>query len=110
MIQELKNFGENNFSYGMELVILKVDNLEEVLKSENYFLNPSAQWDYKEEGQVFAVKGTAEQYASLYKSQKEAQIAKKMCEMFGYNTIDVNPDYYDGYRQCLVDNYKDWWE
>lgn len=107
------NFGENNYSHGMEL-ITSTDRVEEIVKKvrlqepgfENVWFNPSAPCNSFE---FFGVLGTEEQYKKFYEEQKASQIAKKMIEVFGWNNWP-DKEITDRYETKLLANYKDWWE
>lgn len=107
---DFTSFGSNNYSCGMEMITAWNYSglVEKVLKGEypGVYLNPSAICN--EDG-FYGVYGTPEQYKEFYKSQKEAQIAKKMLEHFGFNS-SVSIEEWNSYEKELRTNYKDWWE
>lgn len=110
---EFCNFGDNNLTNEMEL-ISSSDRPQEIFEKvklqepgfENIWFNPSAPCTKSE---FFGLMGTEEQYAKVYKEQKEAAISKKMVEKFGWGNW---PDkaITDAYEEELRSNYKDWWE
>jgi hypothetical protein len=109
------NFGENNYSYGMELVSVGTNSSKEsenltkrVLNGEfpGVHLNPSAPYF---DDEFFAVFGTEEQYKKFYAKQKESQISKKMIDKFGWG-LWPSPKVTNAYKEELLKNYKDWWE
>lgn len=109
---EFNNFGSNNYSDGMELISCTnppKDLIQRVLDNEFHgiYLNPSAPCS---DFEFFGLFGTKEQYQKAYKNQKEAKIAKAMCEKFGYSNWNVDPLVPARYERDLRDNYKDWWE
>lgn len=109
---EFNNFGSNNYSNGMEL-ITSTDRPSEIIEKvkfqepgfENIWLNPSAPCT---EFEFFGLLGTEEQYRQVYQNQKNAQIAGKMIDKFGWNDW---PSYEitEAYENELLANYKDWW-
>jgi hypothetical protein len=107
---EFCNFGPNNLSCGMSLISLypTPENLvQRVLDGEfpGVYLNPSARCD----SEFYGVFGTAEQYKEFHKRQKNAQIASRVVDKFGFD-LDVPKDVWQAYEQGLRDTYKDWWE
>ena len=110
---EFCNFGENNYSHGMEL-ITSTDRPTEILEKvklqepgfENIWFNPSAPCN---DFEFFGVLGTEEQYKEFYEEQKASQISKKMIEAFGWNNWP-DKEITDRYEMKLLTNYKDWWE
>lgn len=113
---EFNNFGENNYSNGMQLItttrsqmnIPMASLIEQVLRGEfrGVYLNPSAPCNIEE---FFGVLGTKEQYEEFYQSQRESQISKKMIEKFGWNNWP-DKEITEKYEDELRRNYKDWWE
>lgn len=101
------DFGSNNYSNGMHLITTGAAiTTEQVLDGEfpGVYLNPSAPWN---ELDHFCVLGTPEQYAEFYKTQREAQISKRLCEQGGLGL----PIYeYRELRDQIESEYKDWWE
>lgn len=105
------NFGENNYSNGMQL-ITSTDRPTEILEKvklqepgfECVWFNPSAPCN---DFEFFGVLGTEEQYKEFYQSQKEAQIGKAMVNKFGFGCW---PNEAIEYEKELRKNYKDWWE
>ena len=110
---KFNNFGSNNYSDEMELITSTDRPLEIVEKVkrkepgfENIWLNPSAPCSASE---FFGLLGTEEQYKQVYRSQKEAQISKKMVDKFGWNDWPSR-EITEAYEDELLANYKDWWE
>ena len=100
------NFGENNYSCGMELIATSADiTPQQVLSGEfpGVHLNPSAPWTEE----AFCVLGTEEQYAEFYETQREAQISKRLCEQGG---LELPIHEYRELRDQIESEYKDWWE
>ena len=110
---EFNNFGSNIYTYRMKL-IASTDRPSEIVEKvkrkepgfENIWLNPSAPCSISE---FFGFLGTEEQYKQVYRSQKEAQIADKMIDKFGWNDWPSR-EITEAYRAELLANYKDWWE
>lgn len=110
---EFCNFGKNNYSNGMEL-ITSSDRPQEILQKvknkeagfENIWLNPSAPCS---DFEFFGLLGSKEQYEKVYRSQKDAQIAEKMIDKFGWNDWPSR-EITQAYKNKLLANYKDWWE
>lgn len=103
---EFNNFGPNNMSHGMSLISLypAPENLvQRVLNGEfpGVYLNPSARCD----SEFYGVFGTEEQYAKLYKDQKECQIAKQLLPH-----ISLSAKEFKQLSEEIRANYKDWWE
>ncbi len=101
------NFGENNYSCGMELITTDAAiTVEQVLAEEfpGVYLNPSAPWN---ELDHFCVLGTKEQYAEFYKAQREAQISKRLIQQGG---LGLSITAYRELRSQIEEDYKDWWE
>lgn len=107
------NFGENNYSNGMQL-ITSTDRPTEILEKvklqepgfEYVWFNPSAPCN---DFEFFGVLGTKEQYEKTYKEQVNSQIGKAMCDKFGYKNWP-DKSITDAYEDELRKNYKDWWE
>lgn len=107
------NFGENNYSNGMQL-ITSTDRPTEILEKvklqepgfECVWFNPSAPCN---DFEFFGVLGTEEQYKEFYQNQRDSQISKKMIEKFGWNNWP-DKEITDAYEDELIANYKDWWE
>ena len=110
---EFNNFGSNNYSNKMGLITSTDRPLEIVEKVkrkepgfENIWLNPSAPCSASE---FFGLLGTEDQYKQVYKKQKDAQIAEKMIDKFGWDDWPSR-EITQSYKNELLTNYKDWWE
>ena len=104
---EFSNFGENNYSCGMELITTTASIIpQQVLNGEfpGVYLNPSAPWTSEE---CFCVLGTPEQYKEFYQTQKDAQISKRLIEQGG---LGVSITVYRELRNQIEEDYKNWWE
>lgn len=107
------NFGENNYSNGMQL-ITSTDRPQEILEKvklqepgfECVWFNPSAPCN---DSEFFGVLGTEEQYKEFYQNQRDSQISKKMIEKFGCNNWPAR-EITEAYEDELIANYKDWWQ
>jgi len=107
------NFGENNYSNGMQL-ITSTDRPQEILEKvklqepgfECVWFDPSAPCHSFE---FYGVLGTEEQYKEFYQNQRDSQIAKKMIEKFGWNNWP-DREITEAYKNELIANYKDWWQ
>lgn len=110
---EFCNFGANNYTNKMQL-ITSTDRPQEILEKvrlqepgfECVWLNPSAPCNSFE---FFGLMGTEEQYSKVYNDQKEAQIAQKMIDKFGWDNWPEK-SIIDAYKEKLRANYKDWWQ
>lgn len=128
---EFNNFGDNNYSEGMELVTVTnppKDLVQRVLNKEIFgtwvapkkheghncvqktikyvFLNPSAPCC---DDEFFGLLGTIEQYQKVYKQQVDSQIAKHMVDKFGCRNWPER-EITDAYEEALRKGYKDWWD
>lgn len=108
MIKEIVNYGTNNLSCEMELVVVSADSLKEIIDSPEYHLNPSAPGIH--DGEIYAVKGTSEQYAEFYKRQRESQIAKRVMDRIHGDFSSVSHEEYLKIEDEEEDNYQDWWK
>lgn len=111
MIEEITNLGSRNNTFGMELVILRADSLQEIIDSPIYHLNPSTPGFY--DGDIYGVKGTAEQYADFYRYQAEAQISKQVVDELGEIgecPYTASREQYLEARAKVAARYKPWWE
>ena len=110
---EFCNFGKNNYSNEMQL-ITSTDRPQEILEKvkfqepgfENIWLNPSAPCS---DFEFYGLLGSEEQYKKVYKTQKEAQISKKMIDKFGWDNWPEK-SITNAYKEGLLANYKDWWQ
>lgn len=82
------SYGINNYSYGMELIVFnpKDISIEDVLKLDNVWLNPTAKANDLE---IFAVKGTVQQYHSMLIGQRKSQAVQKAYDRIGHFEFDI---------------------
>lgn len=83
-----QNFGNNNYSYGMEAIIFNPKDItwQQVAELPNVFLHPTVA---PNELEIFALLGTNEQFKDFYKSAIDSHISKQAVSKFGI------PDYDD---------------
>lgn len=108
---EFCNFGENNYTNGMKLITCypaPANIVQDVLagKYPNVWLNPSAKCD----SEFYGLLGSKEQYEKVYKEQRQAQIARKLLDRFGWDLANIDLDLYNACEKEIITNYKDWWE
>lgn len=102
----VKNFGDNTYSRGMELVLFSPETtIADVMTSKEYWLNPSAPWDSYDK---YGLKGSEEQYKLLYKNQVATLEAKADIAKFGDDWSD--PQAHKDFEKEFLANFKPWWE
>jgi hypothetical protein len=113
---EFCDFGTNNYSDGMHLVTAyPIENMSqfitEVLQGAypGIYLNPSA--DCSGGTEFFGVYGTEEQYKTLYKRQRDAQIASRVIFALGgpEAMLTTGDDRFHQVKAQVTESYKDWW-
>ena len=111
---EFCNFGDNNYSDGMELITcypMPENIVQDVLdgKYPGVYLNPSAPCGEE----FYGVLGTEEQYKEFYRHQRGSQVAKASINKLGgtkalYDkTIPVEK--WEAAEAEAEKEYKDWW-
>ena len=105
MLKE-KFLGQYDPELKMTGVVLTSDSsIEEILESEEYFLDPTKQWD---ELDHFVLKGTKEAYAEAYPKLIDRLIARARIKRYGFRMIE--PAALEAFEDGFKDSYKDWWE
>lgn len=100
---EATSFGVNNYSNGMELVTVSIDELTtNVLKTKGIFLNPTTKPSRTE---IFCVLGTKAQYKGFRSQQLTAHYTREAIHMFSMDdSTRVNQ-----YAKDMAATHVDWW-
>lgn len=101
------NFGSNNYSHGMEGVIFSPKDVtpEEIHTMEQFYLHPTETPNSQE---IFALKGTPEQYLQFKESYKRQYVAKRIIEEFGIGWDDETKPARDKRQEELEAEFKSW--
>lgn len=113
---EFTDFGTNNYSDGMHCITAyPIEDMKQFCidvlagKYPGVFLNPSANCSGSTE--FFGVYGTEEQYKTLYKRQRDAQIASRVIFALGgpEAMLTTGDDRFHQVKAQVTESYKDWW-
>lgn len=106
---EFDNYGINNYSNGMECIVFNHKNttLQTIINLPNIFLNPILKPNSLE---VFAFKGTQQQYNKLHGQLIESYCTKQAFDKIGRPDFkDVEAwDKINEYKEDLIKNFVSW--
>lgn len=87
--QRVLNMGVNNYSHGMELLVFNAKTItpqEVAVLADNIWLNPTAKADSHD---IFALRGTEEQFNSLFERQRESYAVQQAYRRLGHINFKV---------------------